>query len=225
MTMNELHQPFAGVIFDMDGVLCLSEPFIAEAGCRMFAEAHGIAVRPEDFVPFVGTGEDRFLGGVAAKYGVTLSMPRDKERTYAIYLDIIKGRLQPLPGVREFIADCRRRGLRLAVATSADRVKMDGNLREIGLPADTFDACVTGSEIVHKKPNPEIFLRAAEKLVLPPGRCLVIEDAPNGVAAGKAAGSRCLGLTTSFDVATLTKAGADWIAPDLARVPPEVFGG
>ncbi|MFZ2641291.1 MAG: HAD-IA family hydrolase [Verrucomicrobiia bacterium] len=223
--MNEPHQPFAGVIFDMDGVLCLSEPFIAEAGCRMFAEAHGIAVRPEDFVPFVGMGEDRFLGGVAAKYSVTLSMPRDKERTYAIYLDIIKGRLQPLPGVREFIADCRRRGLCLAVATSADRVKMDGNLREIGLPADTFDACVTGSEIVHKKPNPEIFLRAAEKLVLPPGRCLVIEDAPNGVAAGKAAGSRCLGLTTSFDAATLTKAGADWIAPDLARVPTEVFGG
>ncbi len=221
--MNEPHPPFAGVIFDMDGVLCLSEPFIAEAGCRMFAEAHGVAVRPEDFVPFVGTGEDRFLGGVAEKYGVTLSMPRDKERTYAIYLEIIRGRLQPLPGVREFIAGCRRRGLRLAVATSADRVKMDGNLREIGLPAETFDACVTGSEIVHKKPNPEIFLRAAEKLALPPTRCLVIEDAPNGVAAGKAAGSRCLGLTTSFDNATLTKAGADWIAPDLARVPATLF--
>ena len=223
--MSEPNQPFAGVIFDMDGVLCLSEPFIAEAGCRMFAEAHGVAVRPEDFVPFVGTGEDRFLGGVAAKYGVTLVMPRDKERTYAIYLDIIKGRLQPLPGVREFIAGCRRRGLRLAVATSADRVKMDGNLREIGLPAEVFDACVTGSEIVRKKPDPEIFLRAAEKLALPAARCLVIEDAPNGIAAGKAAGSRCLGLTTSFDTATLMKSGADWIAADLARVPPEVFGG
>ena len=54
--MNGQHQPFAGVIFDMDGVLCLSEPFIAEAGCRMFGEAHGVEVRPEDFVPFVGTG-------------------------------------------------------------------------------------------------------------------------------------------------------------------------
>ena len=221
--MNERAQPFAGVIFDMDGVLCLSEPFIAEAGCRMFAEVHGVTVRPKDFVPFVGTGEDRFLGGVAAKYGVTLTMPRDKERTYAIYLEIIRGRLQPLPGVREFIASCRRRGLRLAVATSADRVKMDGNLREIGLPAETFDACVTGSEIVHKKPNPEIFLRAAEKLALPPARCLVVEDAPNGIVAGKAAGSRCLGLTTSFDAATLVKAGADWIAPDLARVPATLF--
>jgi HAD superfamily hydrolase (TIGR01509 family) len=222
--MTDQRQPFAGVIFDMDGVLCLSEPFIAEAGCRMFAEAHGVTVRLEDFVPFIGTGEDRFLGGVAAKYGVTLSMPRDKERTYAIYLDIIKGRLQPLSGVREFITGCRRRGLRLAVATSADRVKMDGNLREIGLPAETFDACVTGSEIVHKKPAPEIFLRAAEKLALPPSRCLVVEDAPNGIAAGKSAGSRCLGLTTSFDAATLTRAGADWIAANLSRVPANLFG-
>src|ERR1035437_8109031 len=70
-----------GVIFDMDGVLCDSEPFIAEAAGRMFAERHGLAVTPEDFHPFVGTGEDRFLGGVAGKYGVTLDMPADKERT------------------------------------------------------------------------------------------------------------------------------------------------
>ena len=54
----------AGVIFDMDGVLVESEPFIAEAAVRMFAEK-GVAVRPEDFRPFIGTGEDRFLGGVA----------------------------------------------------------------------------------------------------------------------------------------------------------------
>ncbi|MBM3887689.1 MAG: HAD-IA family hydrolase [Verrucomicrobia bacterium] len=221
--MSKPDQLFAGVIFDMDGVLCASEPFIAEAACRMFAEAHGVKVQPHDFAPFVGTGEDRFLGGVAEKYGVRLTMPRDKERTYAIYLEIIKGRLQPLPGVHEFIAKCRRRGLRLAVATSADRVKLDGNLREIGVPAEQFDASVTGSEVTHKKPHPEIFLRAAEKLGLPPARCLVVEDAPSGVAAAKAAGSRCLGLTTSFDAETLRKAGADWLAPDLAGVSAAIL--
>ena len=83
-----------GIIFDMDGVLCDSEPFIAEAAAKMFAERHGTAVTPEDFHPFVGTGEDRFLGGVAEKYGVKLDMPADKDRTYAIYLDIIRGRLR-----------------------------------------------------------------------------------------------------------------------------------
>jgi HAD superfamily hydrolase (TIGR01509 family) len=220
--MNPDQPHFTGVIFDMDGVLCASEPFIAEAACRMFAETHGVAVQHGDFTPFIGMGEDRFLGGVAEKYGVTLVMPRDKDRTYAIYLETIKGRLQPLPGVSEFVAECRRLGLKLAVATSADRVKLDGNLEEIGLPAQTFDACITGSEISRKKPDPEIFLTAAGRLGLPATQCLVVEDAPSGVRAAKRAGSRCLALTTSFDAATLSQAGADWVAPGLAHVPGEI---
>jgi HAD superfamily hydrolase (TIGR01509 family) len=222
--MTEAGEALRGVIFDMDGVLCDSEPFICEAACRMFAENHGVNVKPEDFTPFVGAGENRYLGGVAEKYGVTLDLDRDKRRTYEIYLDIIKGRLDPLPGAREFIADCRRRGLKLAVATSADEVKLDGNLSQIGLPHEMFDATVNGLEIEKKKPDPGIFLLAAERLGLPAASCLVVEDAPNGLQAGKAAGCRCLGLTTSFDAATLRKAGADFIAADLAAVPPEVFG-
>jgi HAD superfamily hydrolase (TIGR01509 family) len=212
----------AGIIFDMDGVLCDSEPFICEAACRMFAETHGAKVTAEDFLPFVGTGENRYLGGVAEKYGVTLDLERDKARTYALYLEIIRGRLQPFPGVRDFIAAARARGLALAIATSADRIKLDGNLAEMGLPESTFQACVTGSEVRHKKPHPEVFLTAAARLGLPPARCLVIEDAPNGIRAAKAAGSPCLGLTTSFPSPDLLAAGADWTAPGLAQ-PPEVI--
>ena len=212
-----------GVIFDMDGVLCDSEPFICEAACRMFAELHHLTVSPEDFVPFVGTGENRYLGGVAEKHGVKLDLERDKRRTYQIYLEIIRGRLEPLPGARDFLADCRRRGLKLAVATSADRIKMEGNLAQIGLPPETFDVTVNGLDIERKKPHPDIFLLAARRLGLPAASCLVVEDAPNGIQAGRAAGSRCLGLTTSFDAATLRQAGAEWTAPDLSRVPEEIL--
>ena len=211
--MNEIARDIAGVIFDMDGVLCDSEAFICEAACRMFAERHGVTAQPEDFVPFVGAGENRYLGGVADKHGVTLDLEPDKARTYAIYLEIIRGRLKPLPGVREFIAAARDRGLKLAVATSADRVKMDGNLRELGLPPETFDVCVNGLDVEHKKPHPAIFQLAAERLGLPAARCLVVEDAPNGIRAAKAAGSRCLGLTTSFPADQLRAAGADCTAP------------
>ncbi|MFW6154224.1 MAG: HAD family hydrolase [Planctomycetota bacterium] len=222
--MSTTHRaPPGGVIFDMDGVLCDSEALMAEAGCRMFAETYGVTVRPEDFAPFAGTGENRYLGGVAAQYGITWQLERDKARAYAIYLEIIVGRLDPLPGVVEFAAHCRRNGMKLAVATSADLVKMEGNLREIGLPATTFDVCLTGSDVEHKKPHPEIFLTAAERLDLEAARCLVVEDAPNGVRAAKAAGAPCLGLTTSFPADTLREAGADWIAPDLAAVPVEVY--
>ena len=208
-----------GVIFDMDGVLCDSEPFICEAACRMFAETYARRVRPEDFIPFVGAGENRYLGGVAEKHGVELDLEADKARTYAIYLEIIRGRLKPLPGAGEFIAACRRRGLGLAVATSADRVKLDGNLAELALPPESFDLCLTGSEVANTKPHPEIFLTAAAGLGLAPARCLVVEDAPNGVRAAKAAGAACLGLTSSFTEAELRDAGADWVAQDLAHVP------
>jgi HAD superfamily hydrolase (TIGR01509 family) len=222
--MPEAENRYEAVLFDMDGVLCDSEPFICEAACRMFAENHGARVSPEDFVPFVGAGEDRYLGGVAEKHGVTLDLERDKARTYAIYLGIIRRRLQPLPGAREFIAECRRRGLRLAVATSADEIKLRGNLNEIGLPEETFDATVNGVQVERKKPHPDIFLIAAEKLGVPSKRCLVVEDAPNGVAAAKAAGATCLALTTSFAADALRAAGADCLAPDLAHVPPEALG-
>ena len=222
--MDDSEPAIQGVIFDMDGVLCDSEEFICAAACRMFAETYGLTVKPEDFVPFVGAGENRYIGGVAEKHRIEWNLERDKARTYEIYLEIIRGRLGPLPGVHEFVSACRERGVALAVATSADRVKMDGNLKEIGILPGLFDVCLTGSEVDHKKPHPEIFLTAARRLGLAPRNCLVVEDAPNGVRAAKAAGCPCLGLTSSFTEAELRSAGADWIAPDLSAVPAECAG-
>ena len=205
-----------GVIFDMDGVLLDSEPFICKAACMMFEEK-GLTVQPEDFLPFVGAGENRYIGGVAEKYDFPVKIDEVKKRTYEIYLDIIKGRLQPLPGVHEFLDACRSAGKKIALATSADAIKAEGNLREIGLPMKTFDAIVTGEDVVHKKPDPEIFVCAAGKLVCDPADCLVVEDAVNGVQAAKAATAKCLALTTSFTKTQLT--GADWFAQTLAEAP------
>ncbi len=211
-----------GVIFDMDGVLCDSEEFICQAAREMFRQNHNTDTKPEDFLPFVGAGENRYLGGVAEKYGLELQLERDKARTYDLYLEVIQGNLEPLAGVLDFIQECRKAGLKLAVATSADRVKMTGNLEQIGLGTELFDVCVNGLDVEHKKPDPEIFLKAADGLGLSPGDCLVVEDAPNGVQAAKAAASQCLGLTTSFEESQLRKAGADWIAPDLSAVPEDL---
>ena len=202
------------VLFDMDGVLVDTERQICQAAIQMFDEL-GVTVQPADFLPFVGAGENRYLGGVAEKYGVRLDMDAAKFRTYTIYGEIVHGRLQPIAGVREFITRCREKGLKTAVATSADCMKMEINLREIGLPADTFDATVNGLEVVHKKPSPEIFLTAAQKIGVEPSHCLVVEDAINGVEAAKAAGMYCLALTTNFNAAQLKQ--ADWIRRDLSE--------
>lgn len=215
----KLHLPF-GVVFDMDGVLVDSEEFICKAACLMYAEI-GLKVQPEDFIPFVGTGENRYLGGVAEKYNFPIDIEQAKKRTYDIYLEIIKGQLKPLPGVFEFIEQCRKWGKKLAVASSADRRKVEGNLKEIGLDKKMFEAIIVGEDVQRKKPAPDIFLLAIDRLKLKPQECLVIEDAVSGVAAAKAAGAKCLALMTSFPKEKLD--GADFFAPNLAKVPEEVL--
>jgi len=111
----------------MDGVLVDSEPFICKAAIMMFEEL-GIQVLPEDFQPFVGMGENRYIGGVAELHKINVNIEFVKARTYKIYEKIVSGRLSPLPGAHEFMAKCRNRGFRLALATSADRIKMEVNL-------------------------------------------------------------------------------------------------
>ena len=209
-----------GVLFDMDGVLVDSEPFICKAAILMFSEI-GLEVSPDDFKPFVGMGENRYIGGVAEKYGLNISISDVKARTYEIYKDIIRGRLKPLPGAREFVNKCRDRGFRLAIATSADLVKMEANLQETRLYADLFNATVNGLEVENKKPFPDIYLRAAEKIELEPGHCLVIEDALSGIKAAKAAGCKCLAVTSSFSPDSLQE--ADWICNSLLNVPGEAL--
>lgn len=206
------------VIFDMDGVLVDTEEFICEAAMKFFAEL-GVRVQAEDFLDFVGMGENRYLGGVAEKYGVEIEIVQAKKRTYEIYDEIVRGRIKPLDGVMEFLDRCHRLGLKTAVATSADRTKMDINLREMGLSEEDFNACINGLEVERKKPHPDIFLFAAKKIGAEPLRCLVVEDAISGVQAAKAAGMKCLALTTSFTPEQL--AGADWIVPTLAQAPLE----
>src|SRR6266498_1870964 len=94
------------VIFDMDGVLVDSEPLINAAAIAMFKEK-GLDVQPDDFLPFVGAGEDRYIGGVAEHYGFPLDVTEAKRRTYEIYLDLVPSELEAFPGVLEVVHACR----------------------------------------------------------------------------------------------------------------------
>ena len=220
LCINQDYHMIQAVLFDMDGVLVDSEEYICLAAIQMFNEL-GVRVLPDDFIPFIGAGENRYLGGVAEKYGVLLNLPKAKHRTYTIYGEIVSGKLKPLPGVKEFIDQCIRSGIKIAVATSADLMKMEINLSEIGIPAGTFDVTVNGLQVVNKKPSPDIYLTAAKKLGVDPAHCLVVEDAVNGIEAAKNAGMHCLALTTSFHADQLEQ--ADLICKDLSEVPDDIF--
>lgn len=209
-----------GVLFDMDGVLVDSESFICKAAIMMFSEI-GLSVSPEDFKPFVGMGENRYLGGVAEKYGKIVDIEKIKARTYEIFAEIVKGNLKALPGAREFISKCLGKNLKISLATSADKVKMKVNLEEIEMPPSTFDTIITGLDVERKKPFPDIYIKAAQSLGLKPSDCLVVEDSPSGIRAGKAAGCKCLAVTTSFPASELSE--ADWICNSLHEVPDDAL--
>ena len=209
-----------GVLFDMDGVLIDSEEYICKAAIEMFSEI-GVRATPEDFVPYVGTGENSYLGNVALKYGVAIDIEKAKKRTYEIYAEIVRGRIKPLPGALEFLQKCRRAGLSVALATSADLTKMEINLKEMGLTRSDFNAVINGLEVERKKPFPDIYLLAASRIGAHPSECLVAEDAVSGVKAARAAGCRCLALLTSFNASELKE--ADWICNTLADAPAEAL--
>lgn len=209
-----------GVLFDMDGVLVDSEHFICKAAIMMFSEL-GFDVSPQDFQPFVGMGENRYIGGVAERRAIKVDIEQVKARTYEIYENIVRGKLSSLPGAHEFISKCRNKGLKLALATSADSIKMEINLKEIGLSRDSFQTIITGLDVKKKKPFPDIYRKAAKRLGVKPGDCLVVEDAVSGIEAAKAAGCRCLAVTSSFDAVALKE--ADWICDSLLNVSEEVL--
>jgi HAD superfamily hydrolase (TIGR01509 family) len=214
--------PVRAVIFDMDGVLTDSEPLINAAAIEMFREK-GLSVRPEDFGPFVGAGEDRYIGGVAEAYLFPLNLAAAKRRTYEIYLKLVPDRLKAFPGAQDLVRACRDAGLRVAVASSADRIKVEANLNQIGLPPHTWDAVVTAEDVLAKKPAPDLFLSAAAKLGLKPTECIVIEDAVNGIQAAKAAGMRCIAVAQTFPADRLK--AADLIKPAITALSVQDITG
>jgi HAD superfamily hydrolase (TIGR01509 family) len=204
------------ILFDMDGVLVDSEPVIRAAaaeGLRRF----GVPAIESDFIPFTGMGEDRFIGGVAEKHGHPYD-PSIKALVYEIYGQIVDERLvvykDTLPALRALKAG----GARLALASSADHVKINHNLRVAKIPCDIFSAVIGGEDVVRKKPHPDIYLLAAERLGVSAAECAVVEDAISGIAAGKAAGAMVIGVATSFAREALYEAGADVVISDISEI-------
>lgn len=203
------------VIFDMDGVLTDSEPLICAAAMEMFRR-RGTVVQSADFLPFVGAGENRYIGGVAEKYGIELDIPAAKAQTYAIYLSMVPLRLTAFPGAVEVVMACRSAGWQCAVASSADRIKVDANLNKIGLAPESWGAVISAEDVLRPKPHPDLFLKAAERLGVLPENCTVIEDAVNGVAAAKAAGMRCIAVASTFPASALKE--ADHVFPSMVSL-------
>jgi HAD superfamily hydrolase (TIGR01509 family) len=206
------------LIFDVDGVLADTEALNARASAMMFAELYGVTVQPADFYPFIGTGDERYVEGVAEKYGVAIDTEAAVRRRAENFFKLL--RTEPLPaapGVLELITAARAAGhVKLAIATSGRKEKQFPVIEGAGLQLAWFDAVITGDDVTRKKPDPQIYRLAGERLGLPPARCVVVEDAPVGVQAARAAGMWCVAVTSSAPREAL--AAADLVVDSLAEV-------
>lgn len=191
------------ILFDMDGVLIDSEELMAKSGILALRE-FGVEASASDFLPFVGRGEDKYIGGVAEKHGVRYDTAM-KDRAYDYYGQMVKAEATVPEDTLPTLKALHARGIKMAICSSADRVKVLYNLRAIGADESLFGAIVTGSDVERKKPAPDIYLKGASLLGEQPEDCLVVEDAPSGIQAAHAGGIRAAGIASSFSAQELTQ--------------------
>ena len=184
------------ILFDMDGVLIESEFLMRHSAIQALAD-YGITAKHEDFLEFTGMGEDKFVGGVAEKYGLKYQFAM-KELAYDYYGQQVKEKTDVPDGIKEMLTTLHEKGIVMAVCSAADLRKVRYNIQAIGVDESIFSALVTGSDVARKKPFPDIYLEGARRIGISPEDCLVVEDAVSGIQAAHAAGMEAVGVPTTF---------------------------
>ena len=187
---------YKAILFDMDGVLIESEFLMRATAIQSLAD-YGVQAQHEDFLEFTGMGEDRFVGGVAEKYGLKYEFAM-KERAYDYYGQRVKAEAHIPEGVKEMLETLHAKGIVLAVCSAADLRKVRYNIQAIGVDESLFTALVTGSDVARKKPFPDIYLEGARRVGMDPKDCLVVEDGVSGIQAAHAAGMDAVGIPSTF---------------------------
>lgn len=209
-----------GVIFDVDGVLVDSGAAHYQSW-RILAEQEGIRLTEDEFRKTFGmTSRDiiRTLWGRDLTEEQICLLDARKE---AIYRGLITGKVPVAPGAMQALTRLRAAGYVLAVASSGPPENIELVLTESGL-RPCFAAIVSGLEVRRGKPAPDIFLLAAQRAGLAPSTCVVVEDAPAGIAAGRAAGMAVIACCTTHAPETLRRSGADCVVSSLQQITPEL---
>ena len=215
-----------GLIFDVDGVIADTEAVNAAASTAMFTELFGLeGVRREDFDAGLGRGAEAYVQAAAGIHGLVLAPEQVDEATHVRqrnFLALLREKpLPPFPGVSDLInAALEHEDFEVGIATSSTREKSQAVLESASISYSDV-VYVTGSDVSHKKPHPELFLTAAERMEIAPSQCVVIEDAPNGVEAAHSAGCKCVAVTNSISADGLV--AADSVVASLIEVTLETI--
>ncbi len=189
--------PRFAVIFDMDGVLIDSYAPHFESWKRLAGEC-GCEYSEQDFVRGFGRTSPEVIAEQWSD-GSELTDDRIRElanRKEAIFREIIAADFPAMDGARDLIHSLAAAGIPMAIGSSGppENVRLVVELLGVG---DRLPSCVTGADVSRGKPDPQVFLLAAGRLRFPAERCVVIEDAPVGIQAARAAGMKCVGLAST----------------------------
>ena len=217
-----------GLIFDVDGVIADTEVVNAQASIKVFADLFGVSgVLRGDFEAGLGRGAEQYVLAAAKVHNLELTAEQIEAATklrQKYFLDILS--CEPLPafaGVLELIGQVMASpNFGVAIATSSTLEKSRAVLESAKSPYRQM-VYVNGNDVKHKKPDPELFLIAADRLGIDPAKCVVIEDAPDGVQAAKAAGFKCIAVTNSTTTDKLSE--ADLICDSLEQINLETVIG
>ncbi len=207
------------VIFDLDGLLIDSEPLSQEAW-QQAARLYGGEMTPALSQRLLGLRQIEGAGLVRETLGLHVSAEVLRVRRNDLFMKLFPGRIKPMPGAREILEELRRRAMPCGLATSAERRYVTAVLAELRLDA-TFAARVVADDVTRGKPFPDAYALAAGRLGVPSPACLVLEDAPNGVAAAKAAGMAAIAVPNSH-TRSLDFSAADACLPSLLVVRDEL---
>jgi HAD superfamily hydrolase (TIGR01509 family) len=206
------------LIFDLDGVLADSEPWWNQIDAKLLSEC-GVNYQGEHHQDVVGVSYHIAIDFYKKTFGIDVPAEQMMKRRGEIAAGFFAERVDLFCGAREVLEAVRQMKLRLAVATSSVRSSARPFLARNQL-TEFFDVIVTGDEVEHGKPAPDIYLRAADKLNISPDQCLVIEDALAGIAAAKAAKMRVVAIPDRrfVDPAKYEKQ-SDYLLNNLKELP------
>jgi beta-phosphoglucomutase family hydrolase len=179
------------VIFDLDGVIVESERAHIESEKQVMRK-YGIEIGEDELHTFTGTTAKHMFTELKRKYRLDAPLERLLEEKDEILFRLLEEDSEPTKGVLEVIRKLRMLRVKLAIASSSRRKLLKFLVDKLGVEG-FFDVIVSGDDIVFGKPDPEIFLKCAERLGVRVECCVVVEDAELGVLAAKRAGMKCVG--------------------------------
>ena len=212
---------YRAVVFDMDGVLVDSEPAFFDA-VNITLEPSGKQIAWSGYKRLLGTSVEVTWSEVLSMLGLPVEIEKYLSRFDEVLLDCLRQPRAPLPGVDELLDELACRNVPFALATSSIRPWCDAVMESTGL-AGRFSVAVTADLIEHQKPAPDIYLRAAELLGVPPNECVAVEDTIPGIASAKAAGMYAVQSRAS-STALPPIENADLVIETLAEFPLGLVG-